>query len=239
MADTGQLLFKIIMLGETGVGKSQMLQRYTKNKFTDDYVTTIGAEFATTSVQLNNGQVVQVQIWDTAGQEKFRSITRAFYRGAVGAVLVYDIVDYQSFKKCDKWLDEIKQYNQDNQIAILLVGNKKDLIDKQQVNNQEALNFAQSKNLALAFCSAKTGDNVKEAFTSLIEEIYQQHEKNQQSQVNSLANKQESQNEINQPKQQTTQQGISRSEFKQKGQGQSLVHPSKTEPTKKPSGSCC
>ncbi|EAR90117.1 Rab-family small GTPase (macronuclear) [Tetrahymena thermophila SB210] len=234
MADTGQLLFKIIMLGETGVGKSQMLQRYTKNKFTEDYVTTIGAEFATTSVKLNNGQVVQVQIWDTAGQEKFRSITRAFYRGAVGAVLVYDISDQQTFKKCDKWLDEIKQYNQDNQIAILLVGNKKDLIDKQQVNNQEALNFAQSKNLALAFCSAKTGDNVKEAFTSLIEEIYQQHEK-----VNSLANKQESQNENTQPKQQVDQQVNSRSEFKKNEQGQSLLHPSKTEPKKKPSGSCC
>lgn len=134
-------LFKVVMIGDSGVGKSNLLMRYTKGDFNIESKTTIGVEFATKTVTTQDKKVVKAQIWDTAGQERYRAITNAYYRGAVGALLVYDVTSALSFKHVADWLKELKQYA-DNNIVILLVGNKTDLRDKREVKKEDAAAYA-------------------------------------------------------------------------------------------------
>ena len=127
--ETYDYLFKVVLIGDTGVGKSNILSRYISNKFKVDTATTIGVEFTTKNMSLlyNNQQLkVKLQLWDTAGQERYRSITAAYYRGAVGALLVYDITRPTTFEKCEEWLNELRLHaGQD--VQVVLVGNKSDL----------------------------------------------------------------------------------------------------------------
>lgn len=134
-------LFKVVMIGDSGVGKSNLLMRYTKGDFNIESKTTIGVEFATKKVQTQDGKRVKAQIWDTAGQERYRAITSAYYRGAVGALLVYDTTNAQSFKNMAEWLRQLKQFA-DSNIVILLVGNKTDLKDKREVRKEDAAQYA-------------------------------------------------------------------------------------------------
>ena len=134
-------LFKVVMIGDSGVGKSNLLMRYTKGDFNIESKTTIGVEFATKKVQTLDGKKVKAQIWDTAGQERYRAITSAYYRGAVGALLVYDTTNAQSFKNMAEWLRQLKQFA-DSNIVILLVGNKTDLKDRREVRKEDAAQYA-------------------------------------------------------------------------------------------------
>ena len=120
-------LFKIVLIGDSGVGKSNLLLRFTRNEFNLESKTTIGVEFATKTITAANNQLIKSQIWDTAGQERYRAITNAYYRGAVGALLVYDITSQVSFDNAHKWLKELKE-NADQGIVVMLVGNKADLV---------------------------------------------------------------------------------------------------------------
>ena len=130
-------LFKIVLIGDSGVGKSNLLTRYCKNDFKIESKTTIGVEFATKNVFTTDGKRVKAQIWDTAGQERYSAITSAYYRNAVGALLMYDTTCEQSFKNVALWLKKLKDFADPN-IVILLVGNKTDLKDKREVRFEDA-----------------------------------------------------------------------------------------------------
>lgn len=164
-------LFKVVMIGDSGVGKSNLLMRYTKGDFNLESKTTIGVEFATKKVNTSDGKSVKAQIWDTAGQERYRAITNAYYRGAVGALLVYDTTNMNSFKHIADWLKQLKQYA-DSNIVILLVGNKTDLRDRREVKKEEAAAYAAEHQLAFIETSALDCTNVDLAFDRIINEIY-------------------------------------------------------------------
>ncbi len=165
--ETYDYLFKVVMIGDSGVGKSNLLLRYTKSDFNLESKTTIGVEFATKKVTTQDGKNIKAQIWDTAGQERYRAITTAYYRGAVGALLVYDITNMNSFKNIAQWLKTLKQ-QADNNIIILLVGNKTDLRDKREVKKEEAAAYAAEHQLAFIETSALDCTNVDIAFERII-----------------------------------------------------------------------
>ena len=152
------------------MGKSNLLFRFTRNEFDAEKRSTIGVEFATRSIN-HDGKVIRAQIWDTAGQERYRAITNAYYRGAVGAIVVYDIAKESSFKSVDRWLEELKN-NADQNIVVMLVGNKADLAQTREVLEATAQEYSQAHNLFLFETSALDGTNVDTAFKSLLIEIY-------------------------------------------------------------------
>jgi len=154
-------LFKYIIIGDTGVGKSCLLLQFTDKRFRHDHDLTIGVEFGARLLSIDN-KPIKLQIWDTAGQESFRSITRSYYRGATGALLVYDISRRDSFGHVSRWLNEAREYSNPNMV-IMLIGNKCDL-DRREVSYEEGANFAQKNGLVFLETSAKTAQNVEEAF---------------------------------------------------------------------------
>ena len=163
------LMFKILLLGDSGVGKSSLLLRYTKNEFISDLRSTIGVEFALKYLTIDNFQL-KVQIWDTAGMERYRSITNAYYKGAKGVIVVYDICRKKSFENVDKWIDDFKS-KADDDAVIILIGNKSDLDEKREVSKEEAESKAQKNKFGFMEASAKDNNNVQKAFETLFHEI--------------------------------------------------------------------
>ena len=165
------LLFKLILIGDSAVGKSNILLKYLKNEFDQNSRATVGVEFGTKNV-LINGKKVKIQIWDTAGQERYRSITSAYYKGAKGAFIVYDITKKSTFDNIDKWISDLK-LNGDQNICIVILGNKSDLIDSREVSKDDGIKKAEMFKTAFLETSALNGDNIAKAFEELIEQIYQ------------------------------------------------------------------
>mmetsp|Transcript_25323 Transcript_25323/g.65413 ORF Transcript_25323/g.65413 Transcript_25323/m.65413 type:complete len:233 (+) Transcript_25323:12-710(+) len=163
-------LFKLCLIGDSGVGKSNMLSRFTRDVFHLESKSTIGVEFATRCIQ-HEGKVIKAQIWDTAGQERYRAITSAYYRGALGALLVYDISKRLTFDNVERWLSEIRE-QADPTIVVILVGNKCDLKNERQVPRDVAREFAVAHSLNFIETSALEGENVEEAFQQLLAEIH-------------------------------------------------------------------
>jgi Ras-related protein Rab-2A len=163
-------LFKYIILGDTAVGKSCLLLQFTDKRFRPDHDLTIGVEFGARFIQIEE-KTVKLQIWDTAGQESFRSITRSYYRGATGALLVYDISRRDTFNHLSRWLDEAR-LNANPHMVIMLIGNKMDL-DKREVSYDEGARFAQENGLVFMETSAKTAQNVEDAFLNTTRKIYE------------------------------------------------------------------
>jgi len=163
-------LYKIVLIGDSGVGKSNLLMRFTQDEFNLESKSTIGVEFATKSIQ-TEGKVIKSQIWDTAGQERYRAITSAYYRGALGALLVYDISKRASFDNVERWLKELRDHADPN-IVILLVGNKSDLKHLRAVGQEEAAGYAEKEGLAFIETSALDATNVETAFHRILTEIY-------------------------------------------------------------------
>jgi len=163
-------LFKIVLIGDSGVGKSNLLSRFTRNEFSLESKSTIGVEFATKSIQAE-GKTIKAQIWDTAGQERYRAITSAYYRGAVGALLVYDISKHPTFENVERWLKELRDHADANTV-IMLVGNKSDLRHLRAVSTEEAMAFAEKHNLAFIETSALDATGVDTAFQRILTEIY-------------------------------------------------------------------
>ena len=163
------LLFKLILIGDSYVGKSNILLKYLKNQFNENSKTTIGVEFGTKNIIINNKRI-KIQIWDTAGQERYRSITSAYYKGAKGALIVYDITRKNTFDNIDKWITDLK-LNGDKNICIIILGNKSDLIDKREINKNDGIKKAEMYKTAFLETSALNGDNISKAFDELIEQI--------------------------------------------------------------------
>jgi len=163
-------LFKYIIIGDTGAGKSCLLLQFTDKRFQPVHDLTIGVEFGARMVTIDNRQI-KLQIWDTAGQESFRSITRSYYRGAAGALLVYDISRRDTFAHLSRWLQEARQNGNEN-MTIMLIGNKCDLEHRRQVSPEEGKKFADENGLMFLETSAKTAHNVEEAFLKPAQEIY-------------------------------------------------------------------
>lgn len=164
-------LFKYIIIGDTGVGKSCLLLQFTDRRFQPVHDLTIGVEFGARMITID-GKQIKLQIWDTAGQESFRSITRSYYRGAAGALLVYDITRRETFTQLEKWLTEARENASENMV-IMLIGNKVDLDHKRAVTYQDGGDFAKKQNLIFLETSAKTAANVEEAFVQTAQKIYQ------------------------------------------------------------------
>ena len=162
-------LFKLLLIGDSGVGKSCLLLRFADNTYTDSYISTIGVDFKIRTLEID-GKTVKLQIWDTAGQERFRTITSSYYRGAHGIIVVYDVTDKVSFNNVKQWLGEIDRYACQS-VNKLLVGNKADLTEKKVVEFNEAKEFADSLGISFLETSAKSSQNVEEAFLMMTRQI--------------------------------------------------------------------
>ncbi|WPK27520.1 hypothetical protein PUMCH_004911 [Australozyma saopauloensis] len=172
-----EYLYKIVLIGDSGVGKSNLLSRFTRDEFNLESKSTIGVEFATRTLEID-GKRVKAQIWDTAGQERYRAITSAYYRGAVGALIVYDISKTESYESVSRWLKELKEHADAN-IVIELVGNKSDLDHLRAVPTEEAKSFATENSLLFTEASALSSDNVELSFHLLLKNIYEMISKHQ------------------------------------------------------------
>lgn len=169
MADGYDYLFKLLLIGDSGVGKSCLLLRFADDSYTDSYISTIGVDFKIRTVELD-GKVIKLQIWDTAGQERFRTITSSYYRGAHGIIVVYDVTDQDSFNNVKQWLNEIDRYASET-VQKLLVGNKCDMVSKKVVEFETAKQFADSLNITFLETSAKNAQNVEQAFLTMAAQI--------------------------------------------------------------------
>lgn len=163
-------LFKVVLIGDSGVGKSNLLSRFTRNEFCLESKSTIGVEFATRTLQVE-GRTVKAQIWDTAGQERYRAITSAYYRGALGALLVYDVTKPTTFDNVTRWLKELRDHADAN-IVIMLIGNKTDLKHLRAVATEDAQSYAEKEGLSFIETSALEATNVEKAFQTTLGEIY-------------------------------------------------------------------
>ncbi|KAJ0443374.1 putative small GTP-binding protein [Helianthus annuus] len=163
-------LFKIVLIGDSAVGKSNLLARFARDEFYPNSKSTIGVEFQTQKIEVK-GKEIKAQIWDTAGQERFRAVTSAYYRGAVGALLVYDISRRQTFDSIGRWLNELHTHSDMNVVSIL-VGNKSDLKDAREVSTEEGKMLAESEGLFFMETSALDSSNVTAAFETVVKEIY-------------------------------------------------------------------
>ena len=162
-------LFKYLIIGNSGVGKSCLLLRYADDVYTDKHIITIGVDFKIKTLNIE-GKKVKTNIWDTAGQERFKNITVSYYKGAAGVMVVYDITDLESFNKVNEWLIEIEK-NAPNNVYKILVGNKCDLDDQRQVSYDQGKELADTYGMKFIETSAKNATNVDEAFLTMTKEI--------------------------------------------------------------------
>ncbi|XP_073301297.1 ras-related protein RABA1f-like [Primulina huaijiensis] len=168
--DDYDYLFKVVLIGDSGVGKTNLLSRFSRNEFSQSSKSTIGVEFATRSIQVDD-KVMKAQIWDTAGQERYRAITSAYYRGAVGALIVYDVTRHVTFENVERWLKELRGHT-DMNIVIMLVGNKADLRHLRAVALEDSKSFAERERIFFMETSALEALNVENAFTEVLTQIY-------------------------------------------------------------------
>ncbi|KAF0309819.1 Ras-related protein Rab-35 [Amphibalanus amphitrite] len=174
-------LFKLLIIGDSGVGKSSLLVRFAENMFSGNYITTIGVDFKIRTMNID-GQKVKLQIWDTAGQERFRTITSTYYRGTHGVIVVYDVTNGDSFGNVKRWLHEIQQ-NCDV-VDRILVGNKNDSPDRKVVLTEDAQRFSDQMGIRLFETSAKDNINVDEMFEAITRQVLESKKRQKEEQSN-------------------------------------------------------
>ena len=162
--------FKILILGDSTVGKTCFLTRYADKRFEEHYLATLGIDYKLKNITLKNNQAVKLQIWDTIGQDRYRAITKNYYKGAHGIVLIYDITQNDTFQNVKDWVESIKK-EADEKVVVILVGNKIDCEEGRKVSKEEGENLAKELNLPFYECSAKNDINVDEVFNDLAEKL--------------------------------------------------------------------
>ena len=177
---------KIVVVGDSGVGKTNLIKRFITNEFSENFKATIGVEFMSKTYRINK-HLFKIEIWDTAGQERYKSITAVYYKGAKGGIVVYDTTEQTTFDNIDKWMLEIKDKTSKD-IKLMIIGNKIDLKDEREVENEEALKKAVSFGIPLMETSALDATNVKEAFNGLLKEIYKDMKDNLNKPENKFQN---------------------------------------------------
>ena len=165
MHNYSDYIFKIVLIGDTSVGKSCLLTRFADDQFTENYVTTIGVDFRFKTMIVMD-KIIKVQVWDTAGQERYRSITNTYYRGAKGILIVFDLTNPESFNNIENWINEVTVFT-GKDVIIMCLGNKSDL--KKEINKNTIDEFKKKTKLEIINVSAKTGDGVEDAFKHIIE----------------------------------------------------------------------
>ena len=168
--NTSESVYKVLLLGDSTVGKTCFLMRYTDNTFQEIHMSTIGLDYRLKSMTLKSGKNVKVQIWDTAGQDRFRAITKNYYKGAHGIILIYDVTNQLSFDNVSNWINQIKEEASDK-VTIFLVGNKIDDVENRKIQTESGKNLAENFQLQFYETSAKTGENVEKTFQALVEKI--------------------------------------------------------------------
>ena len=176
----------IITLGESSVGKSSIINRYVENNFDYNFVSTLGVDFRKKIININ-GENIRLKIWDTAGQEKFRSIQKQYYRNSDGILLVFDVTKFDTFNVLEEWINSIKNQTS-NDIIVVLVGNKIDLNNK-VISDDEIKNFANDNKFKYFLTSAATGKNINEVFDYIVKEIYNIKSKKKKNDSNNNNNK--------------------------------------------------
>ena len=178
-------LFKLVLIGDTCVGKSSLLVRFADDCFSENYITTIGVDFRFRTLQINKS-TIKLQIWDTAGQERYRTITNAYYKGANGIIIVFDCTSKESFLNIDSWLQEVEKHSSEN-VNVMVLANKSDL-DEVEVTDADMAKFEEEKGIKIIKASAKTGQNVDESFLDMTKKliIKQNQEGNQDKQKSGL-----------------------------------------------------
>lgn len=169
--------FRIILIGDSTVGKSSLLRQFTEGQFIDTSDPTVGVDFHVRVVMLSADVRIKLQIWDTAGQERFRSITYSYYRNTVGCLIIYDITSRESFLHVEDWLTEARQCVEEQDVVFMLVGHKVDRESRRVVSTEEGERFAEANNMMFIETSAKVLCNVEEAFFSVAEEVYKRMER--------------------------------------------------------------
>ena len=165
-----EMMFKVVLVGDSLVGKTNIMSKYIKNEFHEDSKATVGVEFGSKQFSVE-GHSIKAQIWDTAGQERYKAITSAYYKGARGAFIVYDITRKQSFESVEKWVNDVTAVA-DKNITIILIGNKSDLEDQRQVTKEQGQDKANKLEIAFMETSAFSGENLEKAFNMMINEVY-------------------------------------------------------------------
>ena len=181
-----EFVFKILLLGDSEVGKSCFLMRYSDNVFVENYITTIGLDYKLKSVKLDSGKTIKVQLWDTAGQDKYRTIAKNYFKGSHGILLLYDVTKQSSFQNIRDWIQDIREEVSQKAI-IFLIGNKIDLVDKRKISKEKGKELAEEYKLPFFEASAKSGENVDEVFKALykkISEVYGDLEKEMGTKLN-------------------------------------------------------
>jgi Ras-related protein Rab-1A len=168
-------IFKIVLIGDTCVGKSCILVRFSDDVFVENYVTTIGVDFRFKTMIVKN-KIAKIQIWDTAGQERYRSITTAYYRGAAAIIICCDSTNKESFYNINNWIDEISKYT-DKDVDKLVLMNKCDLVEDRQIDKNEISKFEKENGIKIMEVSAKTGNGIDKAFEYIIEKLIDKNEK--------------------------------------------------------------
>ena len=168
--DNYEVMFKVVLVGDSSVGKTNIMSKYLKNEFHEDSKATVGVEFGSKQFTVE-GHQVKAQICDTAGQERYKAITSAYYKGAKGAFVVYDITRKQSFDSVDRWINDLRAAA-DKNLTIIIIGNKCDLEDQRQVNKEQGEEKAKNSEVAFMETSALSGENLDKAFEKMINEVY-------------------------------------------------------------------
>ena len=184
--NTFDMIFKIILIGDSSVGKTNILSKFLNNEFDENSKPTVGVEFGSKNFQIEDN-IIKAQIWDTAGQERYRSITSAYYKGAKGCLLIYDITKRKSFESIDTWVSQFKESVEGN-VNMILIGNKCDLENEREVKREEGEEKAKFHNMAFMETSALNGTNIEKAFEELINEVYTINKTLFQKKVNILLN---------------------------------------------------
>lgn len=169
MAKTYDYLFKLLLIGDSGVGKTCVLFRFSEDAYNSTFISTIGIDFKIRTIELD-GKRIKLQIWDTAGQERFRTITTAYYRGAMGIILVYDITNEKSFDNIRNWIRNIEEHASSD-VEKMIIGNKCDMNDRRKVSKERGAELALEYNVKFLETSAKASINVEESFITLARDI--------------------------------------------------------------------